>query len=138
MQYLSGWQALNIPNAKGHIADWHPESFFKNGKPAKFYELAENPLGVRGIEKRFVPFLQKSYFVANFARAIADLVYFEQMQDLEGCAREFLNENEKNELFEYLKIIAQKKDISAFLKSELPIHFLKEKKKCSKIISLNA
>ena len=127
MQYLSGWQALNIPNAKGHIADWHPESFFTNFAPNKFYELAENPLGVRGIEERFVPFLQKSYFVANFARAIADLVYFNETRDLEGCAREFLNENEKNELFNYLKIIAQKKDISAFLKNELPIQYLKEK-----------
>ena len=136
MQYISAWQALNIPNKNGQIADWHPEAFFTNFVPNKFYKLTKNhPLGTRGIEKRFVPFLQKSYFVANFARAIADLVYFEESRDREGCVREFLNEEEKNELFEYLKIIAQTKDISAFLKSELPIHFLKEKSKNAQNLS---
>lgn len=52
MQYISGWQALNIQSEKGHIADWHTNVYFKDFKPTQMYQLDKNsPLGMRGIKK---------------------------------------------------------------------------------------
>lgn len=54
MQYISGWQALNIQSESGHIADWHCDVYFKDFKPTEVYEYDENsPLKMLGIKKRF-------------------------------------------------------------------------------------
>ena len=74
IKYLSGWEALNIPNERGLTADWH--SSLLHNKPLKFYETKDCPIWQeKGISLRFVPSLQETYYVASFARAIADLVY---------------------------------------------------------------
>lgn len=84
--YISGWQALNIPNKQGFCADWHYHFYFKDKKPLKIYPYdKENPLQMQGIYKRKSPFLDKEYFVANYARAIADLVYFDECSELKNC-----------------------------------------------------
>ncbi|WP_157676336.1 hypothetical protein [Campylobacter avium] len=45
---------------------------------------------MQGIYKRKSPFLDKEYFVANYARAIADLVYFDECSELKNCVRDYL------------------------------------------------
>lgn len=122
MQYISGWQALNIPNEKGLVADWHP--LLHLNEPLKFYE-PNSLLGDKGITKRYVA--DKEYFVASFARAIADLVYEEDTAELKGCVNDFLDEDDEKELFEYLKIINTKKNIENFIKFELTKLYFKEK-----------
>ncbi len=129
MHYISGWQALNVQSEQGHIADWHPNAYFKDFKPIKMYELNEHsPLKMLGIKKRFVSFCQDTYYVANYARAIADLLWYDETAQLQGCVREFLLDNEKQELFNYLKIISKSKNVDEFIKQELPVFYLMEKK----------
>ena len=41
IKYLSGWQALNIPNERGLTADWHSSWLCK---PLKFYESKNCPI----------------------------------------------------------------------------------------------
>lgn len=131
MQYISGWQALNIQSEKGHIADWHPNVYFRNFEPTEMFDYDDNaPLGMLGIKERFIPYLQKSYYVANYARAIADLVYLDRMAQLRYCANDFLNDDEKQELFDYLKIINKTKNVEEFIKTELPTFYLSDKRKC--------
>ncbi|WP_223810189.1 MULTISPECIES: hypothetical protein [unclassified Campylobacter] len=67
---------------KGLSADWHKDLYFKDNEPLKMYTL-NSPLGTKGIEKRI--FNNKRYFIANFARAIADLVYENDIAGLKGC-----------------------------------------------------
>lgn len=128
MQYISGWQALNIQSESGHIADWHCDVYFKDFKPTEVYEYDENsPLKMLGIKKRFIPFMQETHYVANYARAIADLVYLDRVAQLRYCARDFLNDDEKQELFNYLKIINKTKNVENFMKTELALFYLKDK-----------
>ena len=129
MKYISGWQALNVQSEKRHIADWHSNVYFKDCKPTQMFDYDENsPLGMRGIKERFIPFMQKTCFVADYARAIADLVYLDKTAQLRYCARDFLNDDEKQELFEYLKIINKTKNVEDFMKWELTKLYFKDKK----------
>lgn len=67
MQYISGWQALNIQSESGHIADWHCDVYFKDFKPTEVYEYDENsPLKMLGIKKRFIPFMQETHYLEMF------------------------------------------------------------------------
>lgn len=127
MQYISGWQALNVQSENGHIADWHSDLYFKNFKPIDIYKFDKNsPLGMQGIKKRFIPYMQKTCYVASFARAIADLVYLGQTSGLRYCAKEFLNDEDKKELFKYLKIINKTKNVEEFMKMELTKLYFEE------------
>ena len=126
IQYLSGWQALNIPNENGMIADWHPLLHLQ--KPLKFYSSKDSLLQNRGISKRFVPMLNQSYYVASFARAIADLLYNGKFVELQNCAYDFLNTEEEKELFSYLKLLRDRKGIENFMKYELTKLYFDEKK----------
>lgn len=133
-RYISGWQALNVQSEKGTIADWHPEMYFENFKPKKLYKFDENsPLKMLGIKERFVPYSQDTYFVANYARAIADLVYYDETRELRGCVKDFLDDDEAKELFDYLKIINKSKNVEEFMKFELTKLYFKDKK-CLKTI----
>ncbi|TEY00739.1 hypothetical protein [Campylobacter sp. US33a] len=126
MQYLSGFQALNIPNQKGLIADWHPQIYL-NPKKILFYESDNNPLKDLGIRKCFVKTLQKEYNVASFARAIADLLYFNKTAQMQGIVDDFLDEDDAMELFNYLKILPKTQIVQRFLKYELTKLYFKEK-----------
>lgn len=129
MQYISGWEALNIQSEKGHIADWHTNVYFKDFKPTQMYQFDKNsPLGMRGIKKRFIPYMQETCYVASFARAIADLVYLNQSSQLKFCAKDFLDDEEKKELFKYLKIINKFKNVEDFMKKELTKLYFEDKK----------
>lgn len=126
ISYLSGWQALNIPNEKGMIADWHPMLYLS--EPLKFYHSDENSiLGYKGIKKRFVVSLGQEYFVANFARAIADLILNDEYAGLKNCVNDFLDEEEAQELFNYLKMFHKNKDIENFMRLELTKFYFKDK-----------
>lgn len=130
MQYLSGFQALNVPNEKGMIADWHSLSYLNPNKIV-MYESENNPLRERGIRYCLVPTLQGHYNVASFARAIADLLYFGKNEELKGCINDFLDSNDELELFELLKDLPQTEMIKHFLKYELTKLYFKEKsEKC--------
>lgn len=126
MRYLSGFQALNIPNKNGLIADWHP-LLYLNPNNIIFYESKNNPLGKRGIRHCFVSNLQGYFNVASFARAIADLLYFNKNIGLKGCVNDFLDSNDEIELFELLKDLPQTMIIENFLKYELTKLYFKEK-----------
>lgn len=123
--YISGWEALNIPTNDGYTADWHPQFYFNENKVLKTYSYNEI-LKDSGILKRYIPFLNKDEYVANYPRAIADLVYENNTKELKNCVYDFLDENEAKELFEYLKIINKHKDIEDFMKYELTKLYFKE------------
>ncbi|ASY39707.1 hypothetical protein [Taylorella equigenitalis] len=127
-QYISGWEALNIKNEKGLTADWHPLNYFQMNKPFKLYTLDKSmPLGTKGIKLRYIPFLKKQYYVASFARAIADLVYFDDSYGLKNCVYDFLDDEDTNELYSYLKIINQTKNVEQFMKYELTKLYFRDK-----------
>lgn len=123
--YISGWEALNIPTNDGYTADWHPQFYFNKNKELKTYSYNEI-LKDSGISKRYIPFLNKDEYTANYPRAIADLVYDNNTKELKNCVYDFLNEDEALELFEYLKIINKHKDIEDFMKYELTKLYFKE------------
>lgn len=116
MKYLSGWEALNIPNEKGEIADWHPNLYLR--KDIKFYNTNDFKLGSLGIEYRYVKALDGYFYVANFARAIADLVYLNKTEGLKNCVNDFLNSDDEKTLFSYLQKI-KNENIENFMKFEL-------------------
>lgn len=118
-KYISGWEALNIPNEKNMIADWHPLHFLKPNQDIKMY-LYNPILKEEGISKRFVPMLQREEYVANYPRAIADLVYSKQIQGLKNCCYDFLTQEEEKELYELLKkLLPTNPEVKNFLKYEL-------------------
>lgn len=117
MKYLSGWEALNIPTENGETADWHPNLYFN--KDVKFYDTLDFDLGNIGIKYRYVKALNGYFYVASFARAIADLVFLNQMNDLKNCVNDFLNDEEEVELYNYLKNINKNKNVENFIKFEL-------------------
>lgn len=127
MRYISGWEALNVPNEQGLAADWHFENFFKPNQNFKMYDNNNAILHNLGIKKRFIPLLNGEYFVASFARAIADLVYLNQTQGLKNCVNDFLDSNDELELFEYLKMINTQKSVESFIRLELTNLYFKDK-----------
>lgn len=127
MRYISGWEALNVPNEQGLSADWHFENFFKPNQNFKMYDNNNAILHNLGIKKRFIPLLKGEYFVASFARAIADLVYLNQTQGLKNCVNDFLDSNDELELFEYLKMINTQKSVESFMRLELTDLYFKDK-----------
>lgn len=126
MKYLSGFQALNIPNENGLIADWHP-LLYLNPNKLVMYESADSPLQERDIRKCFVPILQEYYNVASFARSIADLVYFGKASELRGCVNDFLDSADEIKLFYFLKDLPQTAMVNNFLKYELTKLYFSER-----------
>lgn len=126
LEYISGWQTLNIPNECGLTADWHPLCYFTRKKPNKMYRIDNNPLRNLGIKERFIPYLNDTYFIASFARAIADLVFFDETEGLRNCVDDFLDDREEAELFSYLRVIHTEKNVEAFMKFELTKLYFKE------------
>ena len=98
--YISGWEALNIPDENRNTADWHPTTYLfstKEREKIKLYNTTDI-LGNKGIKKRTIYFPEKKeVYIANFSRAIADLIL--TMQDYEisslyKCREDFLSEEE--------------------------------------------
>lgn len=118
--YISGWEALNLPKEDGTTADWHPFLY----PPLEKYEYNEllKDLGIklRNINGNF-------RYVANFPRAIADLVFVGDTKQLKNCVYDFLTKEETIELFEYLKKINEVKDIQHFIKTELTKLYFEDK-----------
>ncbi|MSN96900.1 hypothetical protein CFF98v445_00560 [Campylobacter fetus subsp. fetus] len=127
MLYLSGWEALNIPRLDGTTADWHPLLYLADKNSIKTYESNEI-LGDLGIQKRYIKMLDKEEYVANYARAIADLVYSGDTDGLKNCTRDYLDDDEELELFGYLKLINTNKKVDDFMKFELTKLYFKDKK----------
>lgn len=127
MAYLSGWEALNIPRLDGTTADWHPLLYFSDKNSIKTYESNEI-LGDLGIQKRYIKILDKEEYVANYARAIADLVYSGNIDGLKNCVRDYLDNDEEIELFGYLKLINKSQMVDDFMKFELTKLYFKDKK----------
>lgn len=128
--YISGWQALNLPDENGLIADWHPLNYFSDKIPNELFNTNDFLLEFKGIKQRKIPYLNnKTYFVASFARAIADLVYLKRYNELQGCVNDFLNENDEKELFSYVKFLYEKtkrEDLFKFMKFELTKQYFKD------------
>lgn len=122
--YISGWEALNIPNEKGDVADWHPRTYLFSNNPSEEIELYNtiNFFGNKGIKKRMIYYPEKQeVYIASFSRAIADLLVTMkdyQVPSLYGCRKDFLNEKESGELYNYLKPLDSNPRIKEFLKYE--------------------
>lgn len=129
MQYISGWEALNLPNNQGVIADWHFKLYFSDNNKYRIYQSDDNKiLKHLGIEQRYIPILDKNCHIASFARAIADLVYIKETKGLKNCVSDYLDSSDELELFQYLKKISKdREDIKIFMKEELTKLYFKDK-----------
>lgn len=141
--YISGYEALNIPNENGDVADWHPETYLSSKNPNEYiktYKLDET-IGTIGIENKIITFPNKSeVYIANFIRSIIDIIIFSE-RDIEiksifGCKNDFLTDQESYELFEKLIELLEKRHkksdkIIMFLKNEYPKKYYEYKLKGS-------
>ncbi|ELU1350218.1 hypothetical protein SBJ83_001673 [Campylobacter jejuni] len=50
---------------------------------------------------------------------MADLVYNDEFAGLKNCVNDFLDEEEENELFAYLKMMNKNKNVEDFMRLEL-------------------
>lgn len=123
MKYISGWQALNIPNEKGEIADWHPLLHLDK---LEYLDSDTFPWKERGISTFYSKYLKQEIMVASFARAIADLVYLNKTAQLQHCVKDFLNDEEAVELYNYLREIKDDPRIDDFLKYECTKLYFKD------------
>lgn len=122
-RYISGYEALNVVDENGLTADWHPLTFWTSTTQEEI-PLYENPLlKEKGISFRKIPFSEEMVYIANFARAIADLIYHEYETHpclFRNIAEDFLSKEERAELFGYLLEIRKEKEIDEFLIQEFP------------------
>jgi len=122
--YISGYYALNLPDADGIPADWHPETYWcsnKQGVKVQLYRSKDFPWGIQDIEQRRIDYYScakyDKVYMATHVRAIADLVVTAPyLEVLRGCTRDWLRTNEQVEqLYNMLKDVP---GISWFLKDE--------------------
>lgn len=75
--YISGWYALNTPDENGDISDWHPYCYWlKTVKSEEVPLFSYNPvLGDVGITRRDITWSDEPVYIADFARAFADLLW---------------------------------------------------------------
>ena len=107
--YISGYEALNIPNENGDIADWHPRTYLSSQNPNEYiktYKLDET-IGNVGIKNKTINFPYKAeVYIANFVRAIIDIIIFSErdieIKSLYGCRNDFLTDKEEKELLKNL------------------------------------
>ena len=123
-EYYSGWEALNLAKESGAIADWHPLSYW-GSKPQKY--IFNKDLGDWGISERFISFIGKKDYVANYPRAIADLVLKNDIKGLKNCIYDYLDDDEAKELYEILKKYKTLDNIKNFLKYELTKYYFLDK-----------
>lgn len=140
MEYISGWEALNIPDENRNVADWHPRTYLTTNNPNEYiktYKLDET-VGNIGIKKINITFPEKAkVYMADFTRAIIDIILFSerdiQIKNLFGCKNDLLTDEESSELFNRLISILEKKHkrsdkIIFFLENEFPRRFYKYKR----------
>lgn len=136
-KYISGFEALNIVSENGLTADWHPITFW-TGKNDEEIPLYQNYiLKDKGISLRKIPYSEEPVFIANFPRAIADLIYYEYEKTphrFRNIANDFLSEKEKKELFEYLLEIRKEKNIEDFLIQEFSKEYYQFRKQNKKVV----
>jgi hypothetical protein len=130
--YISGWEALNISDENRNTADWHPRTYlfsYDKDKAINLYNTT-NVLGNSGIKKRIIDYpSQREVYIANFPRAIADLVLTMkdyQLSSLHNCCNDFLNEDETEHLYQYL--IKNNPRVDEFLKYEFTVRYFNDKK----------
>lgn len=133
--YISGWEALNIPDEKGNVADWHPKSYLFSNIPDEKISLYNtiNILGNKGISQRVIDYPErKKVYIANFPRAIADLLITMpdyEFSSLYKCREDFLTEEESEELYGYLSVVKERKRIDDFLKYEFTDKYFGQEEK---------
>jgi predicted nucleotidyltransferase component of viral defense system len=133
--YISGWEALNIPDENGNTADWHPTTYLYSNSVNDTIKLynTNDILKNRGIEKRVITYPEiKEVYISTFARAIVDLLLTiedYQVSSLYKCRDELLTENESEELYEYLKAVKGNQRIEEFIKYEFTDKYFKENNK---------
>lgn len=122
-KYISDYQALNIPDEKGLIADWHSYKF--NPRDIKL-TINNGILGDKGIKKRYIKQINQYLYVANFPRALADMIYsYDNIDEFYNCRNDYLTDKEEKELWKYLKEINKYKNIDKFLKYEFTNFYMK-------------
>lgn len=130
-EYISGYEALNIKKQDGTVADWHPLNFWLAKDEKDYINLykTNDILGDEGIEYRNIDYTEDKVHVANFPRAIADLIYYgdeKTLSRLRYMTNDFLSKDEELETLKMLlKINDNYKDISEFLMIEFTRYFRK-------------
>lgn len=124
-RYISGWEALNVVDENGLSADWHPLKFWLAYNDDDEIPLFSNPiLGSNGIKKRKIKYSDELVYIADFPRAIADLIYTDDKTDsLVNASTDFLTDEEAKVLFKYLLKILKFKDIEAYIIHEFPKYY---------------
>ncbi len=122
-QYITGIYALNIPNAEGHAADWHPDIFFspigsnKNNLVTLGGEGSYDTneiLGTYGVAnlaarlKQIINTDQDTVYCANHVRALMDLLVHElttygQPMTTIGGVDTWLNDEEKESFYNLIQ-----------------------------------
>lgn len=130
--YVSGFEALNTPDAEGMIADWHPKLYWYSDIENETIKLfSNNILGSNGIEKRKILYSDKEVYIANYPRAITDLVFTMddlRISSLSGFINDFaFDTNQEAEVFSYLLKINKQKNITWFIKRELTRLYFNQK-----------
>lgn len=132
--YISGWEALNIPYETGEVADWHPVNFLYSNtenKQIKLYSRNEL-LGDFGIKKRIIKYpVIKEVYIADFPRAILDLLLTlkkDELSCLNNSVNDFLNNSDREKLYKFLLTIKDIPQVYNFLKYEFTNKFYKDLK----------
>lgn len=128
--YISGYYSLNCPDSNGIIADWHPRYYCFSNLQNEYIPLynTNDTLGGYGIEKRKIKYSDNHVYIANFVRALADLILLQDnISEFRFCSNDYLtNDEQKKDLYELLLKINEVKDISWFLKDEFSKFYYKK------------
>lgn len=117
MRYISGIYALNHEANCGK-ADWHMHS--RDWSKATFKETSDSILNSKGVLNF------KGEYVANVARAFADLLEEHKFRWLKGFRTEFLLDDEtKQELFSYARKLNDI-EVDLFMGSEYGTEYFTE------------
>lgn len=133
MKYISGIHALNLPCSLDTCGDWH-RSAIQWKKPC-IRDTEKSIFGSYGIEKDVtISFLDplKKYNVANYIRALLDLLTENNFPTAQGMRDDFIcNDQYTEEIFDkvwMLRSLENWPQIDKFMSSEYKLQWLKYKK----------
>lgn len=125
--YISGFEALNTPDELGRVSDWHPLTYWQKTPQKIEISLYDNLLGHnQGISYRKINYSQEKQYIANFPRAVADIVMANDLLiGKENLVNDYiLTEKETIELFDYLFPFRAYAHVHDFLVQELSSYYL--------------
>ena len=75
-----------------------------------------------GLKKEKIKYSNDEVYIANFVRALADLILLQDnISEFRFCSNDYLtNDEQKRDLYTLLLEVNERKDIQCFLKDEFP------------------